>query len=204
MSEQEIKKEADGEESANKWEKMSQEHEAVSLQELNRAAEIAEAESEVADPISLQEQLRNALEQVSKCQDENLRVRAELNTIIRRSQEREVKALKFANEDFIKALFPIMDSLERGLVACPEPASPELENLQQGMVLTLKMFSDLLHKFGVQLIDPIGEKFNPAEHEAMKLEKQADVEPNQVLLVFQKGYKLHDRVVRPAMVVVSA
>lgn len=99
-------------------------------------------------------------------------------------------------------LLPVRDSLEHGLAAAAQ--EHDLQKLQEGAALTLKMLAEAMGQFGIEEIDPVGEPFDPQHHEAMAVQPAADVEPNTVLTVYQKGYLLQERLLRPARVVVSA
>ncbi len=132
-----------------------------------------------------------------------LRVRADFDNYQRRTRRDLENAHKFALESFVRDLLPIVDSLEMGISAVREQGI-EADKVREGMELTLKMFQDVLEKFGIKTINPDGEKFNPELHQAMSIQPSQDVEPNTVLTVYQKGYLLNDRLVRPAMVIVSA
>ncbi|OCW18629.1 nucleotide exchange factor GrpE [Pseudomonas aylmerensis] len=142
-------------------------------------------------------------EQLATAQDQSLRVAADLQNVRRRAEQDVEKAHKFALEKFAGDLLPIIDSLERGL----ELSNPDDENIRpmrEGIELTLKMFQDTLKRYQLEAIDPTGgEPFNAEHHQAMAMQESHDLEPNSVLKVFQKGYQLNGRLLRPAMVVVS-
>jgi molecular chaperone GrpE len=141
-------------------------------------------------------------EQLAAAQDQSLRVAADLQNVRRRAEQDVEKAHKFALEKFAGDLLPIVDSLERGL----DLSNPDDENIRpmrEGIELTLKMFGDTLKRYQLETIDPHGQPFNAEHHQAMAMQESADVEPNSVLKVFQKGYQLNGRLLRPAMVVVS-
>ncbi|MGK8709722.1 nucleotide exchange factor GrpE [Metapseudomonas otitidis] len=141
-------------------------------------------------------------EQLAAAQDQSLRTAAELQNIRRRAEQDVEKAHKFALEKFANDLLPVVDSLERGL----ELTSAEDEAVRpvrEGVELTLKLFHDTLKRFQVEAVDPHGAPFNPEHHQAMAMEESTHVEPGSVLKVFQKGYLLNGRLLRPAMVVVS-
>ncbi|MGC8118811.1 nucleotide exchange factor GrpE [Metapseudomonas otitidis] len=141
-------------------------------------------------------------EQLAAAQDQSLRTAAELQNIRRRAEQDVEKAHKFALEKFANDLLPVVDSLERGL----ELTSAEDEAVRpvrEGVELTLKLFRDTLKRFQVEAVDPHGAPFNPEHHQAMAMEESTHVEPGSVLKVFQKGYLLNGRLLRPAMVVVS-
>jgi len=106
-----------------------------------------------------------------------------------------------ALEKFVTELLPILDSMELGITATD--SADDIAGLREGMDLTLKMFSDTLEKFGVRIVDPQGEKFNPELHEAVSMQEYEDAEPGTVISVIQKGYELNGRLVRPAMVMVA-
>lgn len=141
-------------------------------------------------------------EQLAAAQDQALRVAADMQNVRRRAEQDVEKAHKFALEKFANDLLPVVDSLERGL----ELSSPDeelLKPMREGMQLTLKLFLDILERYQLVLIDPQGEPFNPEHHQAMAMEESIHAEPGSVLKVFQKGYLLNGRLLRPAMVVVS-
>ena len=141
-------------------------------------------------------------EQLAAANDQALRVAADLQNVRRRAEQDVEKAHKFALEKFAGDLLPVIDSLERGL----ELSSPDDESIRpmrEGIELTLKMFQDTLKRYQLEAIDPHGEPFNAEHHQAMALQESPHVEPNSVLKVFQKGYLLSGRLLRPAMVVVS-
>jgi molecular chaperone GrpE len=132
-----------------------------------------------------------------------LLARAELDNNRRRNERDVENAHKFALEKFVRELLPVKDSLELGLAAALGEGT-ELEKLREGMALTLKMLGSAMEKFGVSEVDPAGEKFNPERHQAMAMQESPTAEANTVLTVYQKGYLLNDRLIRPAMVVVSS
>ncbi|AQZ93638.1 nucleotide exchange factor GrpE [Halopseudomonas phragmitis] len=141
-------------------------------------------------------------EQLATAQDQLLRAAADVQNARRRAEQDVEKAHKFALERFAGDLLPILDSLERGM-ELSDPNDPAIKPMREGIELTLKMFTDTLGRFQVQAVEPHGEPFNPELHQAMAMEESAAVEPNTVLKVFQKGYTLSGRLLRPAMVVVS-
>lgn len=138
--------------------------------------------------------------------DENwnkfLQASAELDNVRKRAERDLANAHKYAVEKCIKALIPVIDSLEQGLEA-GDKNNADVRSFHEGMELTHKLLLEALSKFGLQQLDPQGEPFNPHYHEAVSTQPDDNVEPNTVINVFQRGYTLHDRVVRPAMVVVA-
>ncbi len=148
-------------------------------------------------------QLREQLEQQK---EEVLRAKAEMQNIRRRADIDVEKAHKFGTEKFVKELLPVVDSLEK---AVESAQNQEVQNeevvsrIKEGVDMTLDMFIGALSKFNVEQINPVGEPFDPQKHEAMSMVPSNEAEPNTVIAVMQKGYLLHDRVVRPAMVMVA-
>ncbi|MFJ4444092.1 nucleotide exchange factor GrpE [Pseudomonas sp. NPDC089422] len=141
-------------------------------------------------------------EQLAAAKDQSLRVAAEAQNSIRRAEQEVDKARKFALEKFAGDLLPVIDSLELAL-AHSSVEDEQVKKIREGVELTLKMFQDTLKRYNLEAIDPHGQPFNAEHHQAMAMQESADVEPNSVLNVFQKGYLLNGRLLRPAMVVVS-
>ncbi len=131
-----------------------------------------------------------------------LRTKADLDNVRRRAERDVENAHKFALERFTHELLPVVDSLELGLAAAVDPSS-EAAKLREGMELTLKMLVAALGKFGVKQVNPLNERFNPEFHQAMTTQPSTTVPANTVLAVYQKGYTLNERLVRPALVIVS-
>ncbi|MFP4252423.1 MAG: nucleotide exchange factor GrpE [Guyparkeria sp.] len=134
-------------------------------------------------------------------EEELLRLAAEMQNLRHRAERDIESARKFALERFVEGLLPVVDSLELGIEAA-EKENATLEKIREGDEMTLKMLIQTLEKFGVKAVHPIGERFNPEHHQAISLQPHQG-EPDHVVDVMQKGYLLKDRVVRPAMVVVS-
>ena len=154
-------------------------------------------------PESLQVLLEDARAKADDHWNQLLRTRAELENLRRRHAGELEKAHKFALDGFVRELLQVRDSLELGHdAACGEGA--DLDKLREGTELTLKLLTDVMRKFGVEGVDPMGEAFNPEYHQAMTVRPQAEWPPNTVVQVVQKGYLLNGRLVRPAMVIVSS
>jgi len=150
-------------------------------------------------PEEMQRLLEDARAKADKHWDQCVRLQAEMENMRRRA-ERDVEAShKFALERFAQELLPVRDSLELGLNA----GTDNVEKLREGTELTLRMPTSAMEKYGVKLVDPVGQPFNPALHQAVSMQESADKAPNTVLMVMQKGYTLNDRLIRPAMVIVS-
>ena len=141
-------------------------------------------------------------EQLAAAQDQSLRANADLQNVRRRADQDVEKAHKFAVEKFAGDLLPVIDSLELAL-AHSNADDEHVKQIREGVELTLKMFQDTLKRHHLEAVDPHGQPFNAEHHQAMAMQESADVEPNSVLKVFQKGYQLNGRLLRPAMVVVS-
>ena len=141
-------------------------------------------------------QSNDLLEQIEDLKNQVLYAKAEAENIRRRSYEEADKTRKFAIEGFSQELLSVKDSLEASL------GSDNVDNkiLMDGVELTLKQLNAVFEKFNIVEINPIGEKFDPNEHQAMSMVESKEQESNTVLSVLQKGYKLNDRVIRPAMV----
>ncbi len=152
------------------------------------------------------ETLKQQLEVLKHKSDQNyelaLRAKAELDNVRKRKDQEVVNAHKYALEKFIPELLPLLDSLDQGLQTIPQDDS--FNSVRDGITLTIKMFSDVLVKFGVEAFDPTGQSFDPSKHEAISIQKTDKFEPGVVFAVVQKGYILNDRVIRPARVVVAA
>jgi molecular chaperone GrpE len=133
--------------------------------------------------------------------DQCLRLQAEIENLRKRNERDLANAHKFALERFANELLPVKDSLEMGLLAADENA--DVAKLKEGSELTLKMLSNAMEKFNIKEINPLNESFNPEYHEAMSMQEREDLAPNTVVTVVQKGYLLNDRLIRPAMVIVS-
>ena len=156
----------------------------------------ADAQPEIMP--SLEELLRQAELQAAEHHDAWLRARAETENIRRRAQEDVAKAHKFAVEGFSTELLAVRDSLEAALGT----GNATLENMREGVEITLRQLTSVFEKFGVKEVNPVQEKFDPHRHQAMSM-IESDMPANTVAQVFQKGYLLHDRVLRPAMVAVA-
>ena len=157
-----------------------------------------------ADEMSLlQEQLEAAEAAAGMARDELLRVQAEMQNLRRRTEQDIEKAHKFGQEKFSTELLAVMDNLERSAAAAEASEDEAVQAIKEGVELTLKGFKDCFKRFNIEAVDPLGEPFDPQLHQAMSIQASPDAEPNSVIAVMQKGYTLHGRVIRPAMVMVS-
>ena len=157
-----------------------------------------------ADEINrLQEQLEAAEAAAGMARDELLRVQAEMQNLRRRTEQDIEKAHKFGQEKFSTELLAVLDNLERSAAAAEASEDEAVQAIKEGVELTLKGFMDCFKRFNIEAVDPLGEPFDPQLHQAMSIQESPDAEPNSVIAVMQKGYTLHGRVIRPAMVMVS-
>jgi molecular chaperone GrpE len=147
---------------------------------------------------SLDDQLRKAELAAREHQEAWLRAKAEADNIRKRAQAEIASAHKFALENFAAELLAVKDSLEAALAA----QNATVESLRSGVELTLKQLVAAFDRFSITEVNPIGQKFDPHRHQAISTQA-SDADPNTVVQVLQKGYLLHERVIRPALVIVS-
>ncbi|HKL78757.1 MAG TPA: nucleotide exchange factor GrpE [Gammaproteobacteria bacterium] len=185
------------------------EEEATDQQAQAEGAEAAtEAEALPDDPEELKARVRELEAKtaelegaVEQYKDQAMRAKADGENALRRAEKDAEQARKYALEGFLKEAVPVKDSLEMALQVEVEGAE-SAQKLHKGVEMTLNMLAELLHKHGVQEVNPLEERFDPNYHQAMGT-VATEGEPNQVVSVMQKGYLLNDRLVRPAMVEVS-
>ena len=134
--------------------------------------------------------------------DKAVRTMAEMENMKKRTQRDLENAHKYALESFARELLPVLDSLELGLQAAAGD-SPDVEKFRVGSELTIKQFESVFAKFNIVPIEPLGQPFNAELHQAMAMHATDDAEPNTVINVFQKGYLLNGRLLRPALVLVA-
>jgi molecular chaperone GrpE len=163
---------------------------------------VAESGDEGLEHTDLTALLEDARGKADAHWDQVVRTQAEMDNLRKRSERDLANAHKFALERFASELLPVKDSLELGLAAfTAENADPE--KLKEGVALTLQMLTTALDKAAINEVNPQDERFDPDFHQAMSMQERADVEPNTVVTVVQKGYTLNGRLIRPAMVIVS-
>lgn len=150
----------------------------------------------------LKAQLAAAEQKAAENWDTALRATAELDNVRRRLERDAAGLRKFALEGVMGDLLQIADSLELALKAVASESAETRAHLE-GLQLTHKQLMALLERHGVSVVDPAGAPFNPELHQAVSMQESADVPPNQIVSVMQKGYRLHERLLRPAMVVVA-
>ncbi|NRB25068.1 nucleotide exchange factor GrpE [Shewanella sp.] len=150
----------------------------------------------------LEQALAESQAKVEEQIDSVTRAAASEANIRRRAAQDVEKARKFALEKFANELLPVIDNMERALEGADAEAE-ETKVIYQGVELTLKSFISTVDKFGLKMVDPQGEAFNPEHHQAIGMQPSSDFPANTVMMVMQKGYILNDRLLRPAMVMVS-
>ena len=178
------------------------ETEAGSEEASNGKASNEEIEQELLEEeqVSETDQLQ---QQVADANDNVLRIQAEMQNMRRRAERDVENAHKFALDKFSADLLPVVDNLERALTAI-DAEDESQKAIAEGIQLTLKSFLDVLVRFKIEAVDPAGEPFDANLHQAVSMVPNPDLEPNTVMDVFQKGYTLNGRLIRPAMVVVSS
>ena len=145
------------------------------------------------------ENVQDLLAEIESLRDKVLRAEAEMQNVRRRADRDVENAHKFGLERLVQQILPVVDSLEKALEAKTNQDDPVI----QGVELTFKLLQDLMSKESINVIDPLGEPFDPNLHEAMSMIENRELEPNSVFAVVQKGYTLNERLVRPAMVMVT-
>lgn len=180
-------------------EKNSQEAETEVLQSEGNEAEQPATEDVIPE---VEEGLVQLQSELAAAKDQALRTQAEMQNLRRRVERDVENAHKYALEKFVGELLPVVDNLERAIQTM-DGNNDDIKAISEGVELTLKSFQDVLVRFKVEAIDPKGQVFDPELHQAMSLLEVPGETPNTVIDVFQKGYTLNGRLVRPAMVVVA-
>jgi molecular chaperone GrpE len=194
-------------ENVKKWEKIAEESFSEELSEKEEGgsapSELSEGQVQNPEIEKLQKNVADLTYELDNAQQKILRVMAEADNTKRRATRDVENAHKYALEKFSQELLPVIDSLDRALsIEAGEAA--DVKAIQEGLTLTMQMFEKVWSKFGIKQLNPIGEAFDPTYHEAVTAQPSPGSAPNTVLAVIQKGYLLNDRLVRAAMVVVSA
>ncbi|MFE0500246.1 nucleotide exchange factor GrpE [Lysobacter soli] len=159
----------------------------------------AEAAPNTETPDALATQLEGLQAELTQLREETLRERAELENQRKRMARDVDMARKFANERLLAELLPVIDSLEAGLAVQADTAA----HLREGMELTLRQLLKVVSENGLTMVDPIGQPFDPERHQAMSMVDAAGHAPGDVVQVYQKGWVLNERLLRPALVVVA-
>jgi len=163
----------------------------------NQQAEDATNGAEEVTIESLQQKLEEAEGKANDNWDKALRIQAEMDNLRKRSEKQVEDAHKYGVKKFVEELLPVADSLEMGYAV-----EGEVEQIREGIGLTMNVLKAAMDKFSVVAVDPLGEKFNPDLHQAMAMQPSEEYENDHVSAVMQKGYTLNGRLVRPAMVMV--
>lgn len=168
-----------------------------------------EAGETPADADELREALREAEERANAAEEKAkehwervLRTEAEKENVRKRAERDSDSARRYAVENFATELLAVRDSLELGLEAARQEDA-DIEKIREGTELTYRMLTQVMEKFNIEEIDPVGEKFNPDLHQAMSMQEVEGHESNTVISVMQKGYRLNERLLRPALVMVA-
>ncbi len=176
-----------------------EQQEQLNEEQVNQAPEAEESTGEsAAEGVDA---LAAAQQEIADLKEQMLRMQAEMQNVRRRAEADVEKAHKFGVEKFANEMLTVVDNLERALAATPEDEATKA--MREGVEMTLSGLVAGLEKFKVEAVDPQGETFNPDLHQAMSMVENADVDPNTVIAVMQKGYTLQGRLLRPAMVMVS-
>lgn len=179
----------------------SEQHDAESINEMAMDEEHDEQASlEHPGYSELEEQLTLAEQKAHESWEKAVRAQAELENVRRRAERDIENAHRFGTEKLITSLLPVLDSLEQAIQLAEKQTDSAMK---EGLELTMKLFLDVLEKSEVEQLNPEGVAFDPQQHEAMSMQPAPDMPANTVLAVFQKGYKLNERVIRPARVIVS-
>jgi molecular chaperone GrpE len=171
------------------------------MEEVKKEEEIKKEEDEKKE-VNYEELLSQKEQELKKWKERALRYAAEVENLKKSFKREKEEYYKFALETVFKELLPSIDNLERAIEAFKE--SSNLEALKQGVELSLKVMLQTLEKFGLKQFEPvIGEPFHPEFHEALSTEEREDIPDGGIAKVYQKGYKLHERIIRPALVCVA-
>ncbi len=172
---------------------------AAGRSDADAGAREAQADAAAARIDALERALADATRKATENHEQHLRAVAEMENVRRRAHEDVSKAHKFAIESFAESLLPVKDSLELAL----QVDVPSIERLREGVEATLRQLSQSFERNRLTEIDPLHQKFDPHQHQAISVAPSKDVAPNHVVSVLQKGYKINDRILRPALVTVS-
>ncbi|RYV02441.1 nucleotide exchange factor GrpE [Shewanella sp. OPT22] len=193
---------------------MNSESEKPQAEPLNESVEqvAEETEASLVDELTqanfrieeLERALAEATAKVNEQKDAVVRAAAETENIRRRAAMDVEKARKFALEKFVNELLPVLDNMNHAVAGLNiEDEEGPMKALHEGVNLTRKTLMSAVEKFGVKEVDPQGEAFNPEQHQAIGMQPSPDFPANTVMAVMQKGYQLNERLLRPAMVMVS-
>lgn len=162
--------------------------------------DVVEINSAKSSDLSASE-LKKATEEAEKYKKDYLYLMAEFDNYKKQAIKERSQLVKYGNERLLVALLDVLDNFERALEV--ELTTDTIESFKQGIELTQKELLSLVKQFGVEPIDSVGVPFDPSVHEALSSQESTDVPPGHILTAFKKAYKLHDRVIRPAQVIVA-
>ena len=175
----------------------------ASVSSEDRKKKQTEEQQETEPVLTLEEELEKAKEKASENYDQMLRFQAEIENIRKRTLKDIENASRGSIERVIMELLPVLDSFDLGLGLKTETIE-QYKIFKEGQVATLKLITSLLEKLSIEFIDPVEMKYDPELHEVISLQEDGSVEPGYIIQVVQKGYRLRDRLLRPARVIVSA
>ena len=173
-----------------------------SAEEAASDADATAAERAESAPNATDQQALSLEEEVKAVQDRYLRLAAEFENYKKRAQKDQAEYAKYANERLLRELLPVLDNLQRALQHAQQSGSTN--GLIEGVELTCKQYLEVLSRFGVRPIPSVGQPFDPAVHQAVATVDPQGRAPNTIVEEYEKGYYLHDRVLRPAIVTVAA
>ena len=176
---------------STKHEKNTDKPDAVQEQKKTQQATISEQ--------AHQEAIRQLEDQIQVLKDENLRLIAEMRNESQKNRDYTERQVKHAHQDLLQKLVPVLDAMDAGLSHEVDHDNP----LYQGLAMTQQTLTSILTKEGIEIINPLHEEFNPDKHEALGMTPSAEHPEQTVIMVVQKGYQLHDRIIRPAKVMIS-
>jgi molecular chaperone GrpE len=185
------------------WESLSEEAEAGSLAP---NPELEDAMREAMEAVEAREEERRQPAgegEAAELHDRLLRLRADFDNFRKRTLKEKEEAFRYGHQNIVKDLLPTVDNLERAIEHARGSQTGDLEGLLQGVELVLRELLGVLEQYGLAAIEAEGQTFDPAVHEAMTQQLHESAPANTVMQVFQKGYRLRDRLLRPARVVVS-
>ena len=171
-------------------------------QDISDSVELeGEASEEGSEVETLKEELNQALSAAKSQQEQYLRTLADMENLRKRTQREKEELAKFANENILREILPVIDNLERAVEHAEQ--SEGKDGLFEGVQMTLTQFAQLLEKFGVEPVEAVGQPFDPAYHQAMGQMESEEYPPNTVVQQMQKGYQLNKRLLRPAFVMLA-
>lgn len=165
-------------------------------------AEGIQSEAEpLAENTDLEQQLAEALEEQQRLKDQYVRTLADMDNLRKRTTREKEEIAKFANEGLLRDILPVIDNLERAVEHSDK--TDDSGGLLEGVRMTLTQFTQVLSRFGVEMVDAAGKPFDPAFHQAIGQLESADLPVNTVMVEMQKGYQLNERLLRPAFVLLA-